>query len=221
MKRVWVVLWTLLMSVCGTPQADTITYALDDPVNSMTGTIGTLALFDSRAGDLLAASLEVSGWSEFSFSGVNDTQPSKVASLTAQSNFQFFSSLGATRLDSLYFFLQETTGSRTFPPGGFVFFGPTSKSDQFIIDMSPNLPLLKAPTGGNFQIGCNVLQGLGVGFGSGDIDTTNFSKSGCGFSITYVYAPVPEPGITVLLVVGIGFVLLASDGNRQRSGTRS
>jgi hypothetical protein len=221
----------VLASLCLTAsaQAATLTYQFSYANPLETTEIaqgGTLGLFDSDLGTLMAASLTLTG-SMTQLMSVTNVSPQAqrlIASTTI--DLSFGSSLSPLN-DQLsqggpQVMLSTSTEPMLLASGATLSSGPLHAAGHRVIDLSPWLDHFVRAGGGDFQLGCSSLSSLGLKGGGGNLAVDQTTQAQCGASILYTFGPsasplsatVPEPWSLALVSLALAAGVVA----RRRHG---
>ena len=172
---------------------------------------GTLNKFDSSLGDLVSATLTLSGSFLQSFTGTNTAQQTQIARILTAVNlfFNIPGYSGAFPLPPQVSFGIDT-GDLSYSPGEVKNFGPfdEKRAVSFTISAPGDLAFFDS-SGQAFDVTCVSLSDLRAVGGGGNISVTQNTQAGCHASIEYTYSrhtAVPEPSaiLGILAVAGVG-----------------
>jgi hypothetical protein len=168
---------------------------------------GTLSKFDSSLGDLVSATLTLSGDFLQSITGTNTSQQSQTARISTSTELLFsIAGFGGT-LPLIEF--AENTGFLSYGVGQTRAFGPFSEQLTDSVTFTGTDLAFFDSLGEDFEVACESFSSLTVTGGGGNIDSTQETQASCHGSIEYVYSvhqgtPEPSTMLAILAVAGAG-----------------
>jgi hypothetical protein len=168
---------------------------------------GTLSKFDSSLGDLVSATLTLSGDFLQSVTGTNTSQQSQNARISTSTELLFSIAGFGGSLPVIEF--TENTGFLTYSVNETKSFGPFSELLTASVTFTGTDLAFFDSLGENFEVSCESFSSLTVTGGGGNIDSTQETEASCHGSIEYVYSvhqgtPEPSAILGILAVAGAG-----------------